>query len=105
MGEISCLRTAQDDNRLGRDFFEDMDQLGGLGGVPDIDPDSDDAGGVFEEPFGDALYLLVDREFDDARLLLQLVQVGVEVAQPQGGMGIAGIEGGEENGVHGVSGK
>ena len=96
------FRPAQHDDDVGRHALEHGHQLGGFLDVPDIYAKTDDARLVDEDAFDQFRGFRADHEFLQPRLRLQRTHVGQQVAQAQRSMGVAGIQGGKQDG-HGGS--
>ena len=94
-GFVADFGSAEDDDGLGAETFEVGDELGGGGDVPDVDADSDDFWILREDGFEDVDGALVDVEFEDGGTGGEGAEVGQEIAQTEGGMSVAGVEGGQ----------
>ena len=69
--------------------------------VPDVDAEADDLRVLREDGFEDVDGALVDVEFEDRRAVAEAAaEVGEQVAQAEGGVGVFGVEGGEDDVGH-----
>ncbi len=86
------------DSRLGS--LKDGDHRLGLAHIPDIDAKADDAWIKRKQRIGNLLRRAADGEFGEVRVGLKRTHIGQQIAQPERGVGIAGVEGGEHNPGH-----
>ena len=95
VGFVADFGAAEDDFYVGAEAFEFGDELGGGGDVPDKDAEAEDAGVFGQDRFEDVGGFLGDFEFEDFGMGLKGAEVGEEVAQGEGCVGVFGVEGGE----------
>ncbi|MNY43738.1 hypothetical protein D3C86_1787170 [compost metagenome] len=98
VGLVRYLRSAQHHDNLRRHALQHAHHFVGLFDVPYIDAETDDARLVRQDALHDLRGLGADHELLDPGLLLQLPHVRKQVAQAQGSMGVARIEGREQDG-------
>ena len=95
---MAHLGAAEDQEEVGCESFEDGDEFGAGGSVPDVNAEPDDFWGVRQNFGGDVEGALFDFELEDPGVGLEFAEVGVEVAEPKSGVDVARVEGGEEDG-------
>lgn len=101
-GVMADLGSAENDADLRVQASEELEDLGGLLDVPDIDAESDDAGLVLEQTRHDIQWALLKIKFEEDGSGLELPEIGVEVSKPEGGVDELGVEGGENEIGHGT---
>src|SRR3990167_5622484 len=69
----------------------------GFEGIPDIHPKADNLG-IFAQNalsyFGDGIF---NNEFQNDRMVLKFLQIGIEISEADGRMRIAGVEGRQDD--------
>lgn len=100
---VADFGAAENDGQPRPEPFQEGDQVGGQGGVPDVDAQAEDARLQREQRPGDLERPLADCEFRQRAALAQPAQVRAEAAQPERGVQIAGIQRGEDDVRHGAS--
>lgn len=98
---VADFGAAEDDEEVGAEAAEEEDGFGDEGDVPDVDAEACDAGVVAEDVFGEVEGSDAKVAFEEGGLILEVAEVGKEVAEPEGGMAIAGVDRGEDDGGHG----
>ena len=83
---------AEDDGDVGVESFENGNEFSGLFDVPDVDAEADDFRFVGKDFLGDIERALVDIEFEETGARLEVAEVGEEVAEAEGTMGVPGVE-------------
>ena len=101
-GQVTDLGATEDDTHRGRHPLEQTDQAAHLGRVPDVHADADDGRLVGEDALGHVGHPVGQAELLDPGLCAQLAQVGVQPAQAEARVDVAGVDGGEDNGGHGL---
>jgi hypothetical protein len=91
-----------DHDEIRRQGLELRHQARGLLDIPDVDAKPEDPRILGQQPFRNLLGLLPDHELADDAAFAQFAQVRAQAAQPERGMRIAGIEGGEHDVGHGL---
>ena len=98
---MTDFRPADDDADLRGDHFQHGDELGRLLDVPDVDTQPDHLWIQRKQRLEQRLGATADDEFDDAGIGAQIViEIGVEITQPQGRVGVAGVERAENERWH-----
>ena len=95
------LGATEHDDDLGRHALEHGHQFRRFLDVPYIDAKTDDARLVDEDALDQFRGLGADDKFLQPRLRLQRAHIGQQVAQAQRSVGIAGVQGGEQDGHDG----
>ena len=96
-GQISCtndLGSAEDDGEIGAELTHYPRYLFKGVLIPDIDPQSDDGGIPGEDRLGHIHWPLIDGEFNNFSGGREFAQVGLEIAQTEGGVDVARVSGG-----------
>ncbi len=99
---VAHFGAAEDDLRFGGDLFENFDEVVDIGSVPDVDTDADDSGVFGKDLFGYGRRIAFDDILLYGRTGAELMQVGVEITQPERGMGVAGVDPHQYNLTHAV---
>ncbi|GIX50325.1 MAG: hypothetical protein KatS3mg132_519 [Limisphaera sp.] len=99
-GFVAHLGSAKDDLDGGPEGFKELHNLGGQGGVPDVDADADDAGPVFEDGLHNVHGPAVQVELQQDGAVAQIPQVGLQIAQTEGRVNVLGVERGQDDVRH-----
>ena len=97
---VTHLRPSEHDLQVGAQAAEDAEEFERGAGVPNIDAQSEDFWGSLQQGFRDLQGALVDVELQDLGPRLQFSQVGHEAAQPEGGVEVLRVEGGQNDVRH-----
>ena len=101
-GLVADLRASHHQPELRRDQREQRDQPGGVLDVPDVDAEADDQRPSREDALGQRLGRGADDELQQLAARLQRAHVGVQVAQTQRRVAVAGIQRDEQDVGHGA---
>ncbi len=96
-GRMADLRAAEHQAHLRCDRAQHPDDLLGLDAVPDVDPEADEARPLREQALGDERRRVVDGELADRGAIRQRAHVGEQAAQPERGVAVARVQGGEQD--------
>lgn len=98
---VTHFRTAQHYRDIRTECLQLRHHLGRFLDIPDVHAKADDPRSLAQQRFHDIRSASRQREFENARPFAQLSEIGVEIAQAERSVGIAGVEGGEEDIGHG----
>ena len=97
-GGAGDFGAAEDDEQIGEARAEQGEKSGDEGGVPDVDAEAEDAGIKGGDGLGDFGGGLLDGEFGEGGLGAEDAHIGEEAAGAEGGVAVARVDGGEEDG-------
>ena len=98
---VTDFGTANDNDDFRRHAFENRHHARGFFHIPDINTETDDRRPLRQQPFGNICRTVAQHEFGNMRRLAQRTHVGAQIAQAEGGMHIAGIDGSQGDAGHG----
>jgi len=94
---VRYFGSAEDDGDFGAQAADDADDLLGDSGVPDVDAEAEDAGWGLDQLGGDFEGGLLEVELADGGAGAEFAEVGGEAAEAEGRVGVAGVDGSEED--------
>ncbi len=100
---VADFRAAEHHRHLRRALLEQPHHRLGLAHIPDVHPEADDARRQREQPLHHLRRRRAQSELGNLAGFAQLAQVGAQAAQAKRGVRVAGVEGGEDDGGHGVA--
>jgi len=97
---ITDLGPAENDSDVRPQSFDDGDDFGGGSNVPDVNAKPDNFRIPCQENLGDIRRTLVDIEFQEASAGAEGSEICEQVAQPESGVNVFGIQGGQDDVGH-----
>lgn len=101
IGFIADFGAAKNEGDVGPEAFEGGGDLDSLGGVPDVNAESDDAGILGENGFDHIEGTLLKIEFEDGGARAERAEIGEEITEAERRVNVFGVEGGQDDVGHG----
>ena len=101
---VADFRSAEHDRDLRRHGLQQGDDPARLLDIPDVDAEADQARAARQDLLDRLLGAYAEDELDDLGFVAELTQVGAQAAQAERSVGVAGVEGGEDDRGHGLEG-